>query len=388
MKRKYVSKRYWKPQQTAMGQSDILAKSFDDVINLSLGDPDLNTPQSIIQKAFEDAKAGHTKYTDFRGDPELIAEICRFYQEEYEMQISPAEVFVTSSATVGMHLALEAILDDGDEVILQTPYFTPYPQQVRLSRGIPVELPTYEEEDFQINVERLESLISARTKALVINTPNNPTGSCLSLQTMHQIAAVVKKYDLIVIADDIYTDYSYENPFTPFAKIDGMRERTITLNSFSKGFNMTGWRVGHIVAPDYLTEVIQEINENVCFTTPSISQRAAIYALQHRKELQPPIIEEYRKRVSYAASRINRIPKMRVLEPPKGTFYLFPNIKETGLTSEAVSEQILREAHVALLPGSTFGACGQGYLRIACTVGMDKMKEAFDRIEKMEIFHK
>ena len=205
---------------------------------------------------------------------------------------------------------------------------------------------------------------------------------------MHQIAAVVKKYDLIVIADDIYTDYSYENPFTPFAKIDGMRERTITLNSFSKGFNMTGWRVGHIVAPDYLTEVIQEINENVCFTTPSISQRAAIYALQHRKELQPPIIEEYRKRVSYAASRINRIPKMRVLEPPKGTFYLFPNIKETGLTSEAVSEQILREAHVALLPGSTFGACGQGYLRIACTVGMDKMKEAFDRIEKMEIFHK
>ncbi len=386
VKNKYISKRYWKSHQTAMGQSDAMAKSFNDVINLSLGDPDLNTPSSIIQKAFEDANAGHTKYTDFRGDPELVMEICKFYKTEYDMSISPAEVFVTSSATVAMHLALEAILDDGDEVILQAPYFTPYPQQVLLSRGIPVELPTLECEDFQINVDRLESLITERTRALVINTPNNPTGSCLSLQTMQEIADVVRKHDLIVIADDIYTDYSYENPFKPFAKIEGMRERTITLNSFSKGFNMTGWRVGHIVAPAYITDVIQEINENVCFTTSSISQRAAIYALRHRKELQPPIVEEYHNRVNYAASRINKIPKMRVIEPPKGTFYLFPCIKETGLSSEEVADLILKEAHVALLPGSTFGTCGQGYLRIACTVGMEKLEEAFNRIEKMSIF--
>ena len=388
MKHKFIAKRYWKDQSTAMGQSDEMAKSFDDVINLSLGDPDMTTPEPIIEAAFRDAKAGHTKYTDFRGDPELRAEICRYYEKNFGMPVRDEEVFVTASACLGMYLALEAILDDGDEVILQAPYFTPYPQQVELARGIPVELATYEEEDFQVNVERLENLITERTKALVINSPNNPTGNCLTTETMREIARIAEAYDLIVISDEIYTAYSYQHPFVPFASLPGMAERTITLNSFSKGFNMTGWRVGHIVAPDYLTEVIQEINENVCFTTPSISQRAAIYALQHRKELQPPIIEEYRKRVSYAASRINRIPKMRVLEPPKGTFYLFPNIKETGLTSEAVSEQILREAHVALLPGSTFGACGQGYLRIACTVGMDKMKEAFDRIEKMEIFHK
>lgn len=386
MKHKYVSKRYWKRHLTAMGQSDVLAKSFDDVINLSLGDPDLNTPEAIIRKAFEDACAGHTKYTDFRGDSELIEEICKFYREEYDMEVSPQEVFITSSATVGMHLALEAILDDGDEVILQAPYFTPYAQQVKLSRGVPVELPTYEEDEFQIQAERLEGLITERTKALVINTPNNPTGSCLSQETMQQIAEIVQKYDLVVIADDIYTDYSYENPFVPFAKIEGMRERTITLNSFSKGFNMTGWRVGHIVAPVYLTDVIQEINENVCFTTPSISQRAAIYALQHRKELQAEILAEYRKRVEFAAKRINQIPKMSVMEPPKGTFYLFPNIKKTDLSSEEIAELILKEAHVVLLPGTTFGACGEGYIRIACTVGIDKLEEAFSRIEKMKIF--
>ncbi|MFR2965578.1 MAG: aminotransferase class I/II-fold pyridoxal phosphate-dependent enzyme [Anaerovoracaceae bacterium] len=154
MKHKYIAKRYWKDQSTAMGQSDVMAKSFDDVINLSLGDPDLITHPLIIEKSYEDAKAGHTKYTDFRGDPELRAEICNFYKEEYDMDVKDEEVFVCASACLGMYLALEAIVDDGDEVILQAPYFTPYPQQVELARGIPVELPTYEEEDFQINTEK------------------------------------------------------------------------------------------------------------------------------------------------------------------------------------------------------------------------------------------
>lgn len=177
MKHKFIAKRYWKDQQTAMGKSDEMAKTFDDVINLSLGDPDLITDDIIIDGAFADAKAGHTKYTDFRGDPELRAEICRFYREEYGMGVRDEEVFVCASASLGMYLSLEAIVDDGDEVILQAPFFTPYPQQVELARGIPVELATYEDEDFQINIERLESLITERTKALVINSPSNPTGN-------------------------------------------------------------------------------------------------------------------------------------------------------------------------------------------------------------------
>jgi len=380
MKHKYIAKRYWKDQSTAMGQSDVLAKSFDDVIDLSLGDPDLTTDLRIIEAAFADAKAGHTKYTDFRGDPELRQAIIDFYKEEYDMDIADEEIFVAASGCLAMYLVLEAILDDGDEVILQAPYFTPYPQQVELARGIPVELPTYEEEDFQINVERLESLITERTKALVINSPSNPTGNCLTVETMEKIAAIAEKYDLIVISDDIYTAFSYQNPFVPFASLPGMQERTIIINSFSKNFTMTGWRVGNIVAPDYIIKIVQQINENVVFTAPSISQRAAIFALRHRGEVQPPMIEEYRKRMFYAAERINAIPKISVIYPPKGSFYLFINIKGMGMSSVDAADLILREAHVLTLPGNAFGECGEGYVRIACTVGIDTLKEAFDRI--------
>lgn len=386
MKHKFIAKRYWKDQSTAMGQSDVLAKSFDDVINLSLGDPDLTTHELIIEKAFEDAKAGHTKYTDFRGDPELRAEICKFYKEEYGMDVADEEVFVSASACLGMYLALEAIVDDGDEVILQAPYFTPYPQQVELARGIPVELPTYEEEDFQINIERLESLITERTKALVINSPSNPTGNCLTVETMEKIAAIAEKYDLIVISDDIYTSFSYQNPFVPFASLPGMKERTIILNSFSKNFTMTGWRVGNIIAPDYIIRTIQQINENVVFTAPSISQRAAIYALRNRDTVQPEMVAEYKKRMFFAAEKINEVPKMSVIYPPKGSFYLFINIKKSGLTSEEAADVILRKAHVLMLPGNDFGNCGEGYLRIACTVGVDKLGEAIDRIKKISEF--
>lgn len=383
MKHKFIAKRYWKDQSTAMGQSDVLAKSFDDVIDLSLGDPDLTTHSDIIDAAFADARAGHTKYTDFRGDPELRQAIIDFYKEEYNMDIKDEEIFVAASGCLAMYLVLEAILDDGDEVILQAPFFTPYPQQVELARGIPIELPTYEEEDFQINIERLESLITERTKALVINSPSNPTGNCLTVETMEKIAQIAEKYDLIVVSDDIYTAFSYQNPFVPFASLPGMQERTIIINSFSKNFTMTGWRVGNIIAPDYIIKIVQQINENVVFTAPSISQRAAIYALHHRDEVQPAMIEEYRKRMFYAADRITKIPKISVINPPKGSFYLFINIKETGLSSVEAADMILREAHVLTLPGNAFGDCGEGYVRIACTVNVDTLKEAFDRIERV-----
>ena len=340
MKHRFVSKRYWKDQQTPMGKVDELAKNYNDVINLSLGDPDLTTHELIIRKSFEDASAGHTKYTDFRGDPELRAEICKYYKDMFGMTVKDEEVFVSASGCLAMYLALEAILDDGDEVILQAPFFTPYPQQVELARGIPVELPTYEEEDFQINIERLESLIS------------------------------------------------YQHPFVPFASLPGMQERTIIINSFSKDYTMTGWRVGNIIAPECIIKTVQQINENVVFTAPSISQRAALHGMRNRQIVQPEMVEEYRKRVYYAAERINEIPNMHVLYPPKGTFYLFVNIKDTGLDSVDVSDIILREAHVLTIPGIAFGNCGEGYIRLACTVNVDTLKEAFDRIGKVSIFQK
>lgn len=386
MKHPYIAKRYWKDMSTAMGQSDVMAKRFDDVINFSLGDPDIITPEAIINKAFEDAKAGYTKYTDFRGDPDLRDAISKFYKEDYRMDVKDEEIFVCASGCLGMYLALEAIIDDGDEVILQAPYFTPYPQQVELARGIPIELPTYEEEDFQINVDRLESLINERTKAIIINSPSNPTGNCLTIDTMKKIGEIAEKHDLIVISDEIYTCFSFQHEFVPFASLPGMSKRTITINSFSKNFVMTGWRIGNIIAPDYIISTIQQINENVVFTAPSISQRAAIYALEHRKTVQPPITEEFKKRVEYCAKRINNIPNMHVLTPPKGSFYLFINIKDTGLSSVECADLIMKEAHVLMLPGNAFGNCGEGFLRIACTVNLEKTKVAFDRIEKMSVF--
>lgn len=387
MKNKFISKRYWIDRSTPMGQSDVLAKSFDDVINLSLGDPDLITDEIIISNAFEDAKRGHTKYTDFRGDPELRSEIINYYYEEFGMNVKDEEVFVTASGCLAMYLVLEAILDDGDQVILQSPFFTPYSQQVELARGIPVELPTYEEEDFQINIERLEGLITERTKAIVINSPSNPTGSCLTTETLKALAEVAIKYDLIIISDDIYTAFSYEHPFVPIAQLSGMKERTIIINSFSKNFTMTGWRVGNIIAPDYVVKIVQQINENVVFTAPSISQRAAIHALRNSTLIQPKLIKEYKDRTYLASKLINDIPNMSVIYPPRGTFYLFVNIKKTGLSSIEVADVILKQAHVLVLPGIAFGQCGEGYVRIACTVNRDLIKEAFARIANMKMFN-
>ena len=386
MRHKFIAKRYWKDISTPMGKVDELAKNYNDVINLSLGDPDWTTNKIIIDGAYKDALAGHTKYTEFRGDPELRTEIRKYYKESFNLDLKDEEIFVTASGCLAMYLIMEAILDDGDEVILQAPYFTPYPQQVELARGVPVELPTYEEEDFQIDIDRLESLINERTKALVINTPSNPTGNCLTVDTMKKIADIAERYDLIVISDDIYTAFSYQHPFVPFVSIGNMKSRTCVINSFSKDFTMTGWRIGNIIAPDYIVRTIQSINENVVFTAPSVSQRAAIHALRNRDVIQPPMIDEYKKRVFYAAERINQIPKMHVITPPKGTFYLFINIRETGLNSVEVSNVILREAHVLTIPGISFEMCGEGYLRIACTVDVDLLKEAFDRIEGVSIF--
>ncbi len=387
MKNKYIAKHLWKDKSTAMSGSDVVAASFNDCINLSLGDPDFTTDQRIIDAAFKDASNGYTKYPNFQGDPELRQEIINFYKEEYGVELDDKEVLVTASGSVAMYIAMATLLDKDDEVILQGPFFSPYPQQVALNGGIPVELPTYEEEDFQVIPERLESLITERTKAIVVNSPSNPTGNCMTEETMKKIAEIAIKYDLIVVSDEIYTSFSYQHPFQPLITIPGMRERTITINSFSKNFIMCGWRVGNMIAPPEITKAMLGVSENIVFTAPSISQRAALHGLRMRHEIQPPIVEEFKKRMFYAAERINGLKNMHVLYPPKGSFYLWINIKDTGLTSAAVSDLILKEAHVLMLPGDAFGNCGEGFLRIACTVGVDKLGEAFDRIAKIDMFN-
>lgn len=384
MKNKYIAKKYWKDSSTPMGAVDQLAKKFDNVINLSLGDPDVITNEGIINAAFEDAKKGYTKYTDFRGDPEFRAEIVKYYKDYLKADIKDENVMVTTSACLGMFLALQAILDPQDEVIIHSPYFTPYYQQIELAGGVPVELETLEKDGFQIDLQKLEAAITERTKAVVINSPNNPTGAVFSRETLQGIVALAEKYDLIIIADEIYGSYTYGKDFISMIEFKQIKNQLIILNSFSKDFTMTGWRIGQMIAPEEIIKVVQQINENVVFTAPSISQRGAIYALRNREAIQATFVDEYKNRVLYAAKRINEIPWMSVREP-EGTFYLFINIQKTGLSSEEVTQKILEEAKVLSIPGNAFGTYGEGYIRIACTVGIPELEKAFDRIAKISL---
>ncbi len=384
MKHKFISKRYWKDQTTPMGAVDDRAKLFNNVINLSLGEPDQTTNEGIIDFAFQEAKKGHTHYTDFRGDPELREEIRHFYRDEFRAVVHDQEVMVTASACLGVFLVLEAVLDPGDEVILPAPYFTPYYQQVQLAGGVPVEMPTYEEENFQVDVKRLEESINERTRAIVLSSPMNPTGAVISEETMQIIGDIAIKKDLLIIVDEVYQAYVYDGEFKSMITIQDIRDRLVIVNSFSKDYKMTGWRVGNIIAPREIIRICQQINENVVFTAPSISQRAAVYALRNRKTLLSNTRELYRERLHYATNRANQIPWMSVLEP-QGTFYLFVNIKKTGLSSEEASKMILDQAKVLTIPGNSFGQCGEGYLRIACVVSKEKLAEAFDRIEEIKL---
>lgn len=385
MKNKHISKRYWNSISTPMGASGDLLSKYDDIINFSLGDPDVTTDERIINKAFKDALDGHTHYTDFYGYLELRQALKDYYKEDYDYDLEIDEIMITTSGCHAMWLTMEAILDDDDEVIIPSPYFTPYPHQVKLARGKPVMMDLKESNHYQIEVDVLESLITNRTKAIILNTPSNPTGACLTRETMEKIAKVVEKHDLIVVADDIYTKFSFSEPFIPFTSLPGMKERTITIGSFSKDYAMTGWRIGYILSNAHTIRILKDINENNVFTAPSISQRAALHAISMRNEIQPPMIEEFKSRVFAAYERIKGLNNITVL-PPKGTFYLFPNIKATGLSSQEVADKIFEEAHVLVLPGNAFGENGEGYIRIAVTVGEEKINEAFDRIAKMDIF--
>lgn len=385
MRKNFTSKKHIRLNTTAMGASNDLVKKYDDIIDLSLGDVDFKTPELVIRKAMEDALLGHTHYTDFLGDIELRKEIKKFYKKNYNINLKLEEIMVTTSGCHGMWLVLESILDDDDEVIIHEPYFTPYSYQIMLARGKPIFLPTYEEENFEISPRRLEKLITEKTKAVIINAPNNPTGTCFQTKTLKRVLELAIEYDFVIIADDVYTTFSFENPFTPMISLCKGEDRIITINSFSKNYAMTGWRIGNVIASKSIIKVMRNINENNVFTAPSISQRAALYALRFHETINPPIVNEIKNRLNYAYERINKIPRLTSLKP-KGSMYLFPNIRETGYSSEEVCKSLLDEAHVLALPGNAFGNSGEGYIRLAMSVGLPELKVAFDRIEKISIF--
>ncbi len=354
-------------------------KRYPDVIDLSIGDTDFTTDRRIIDAAFADACAGYTHYGDPKGDPELISAIRRAWKEDFGQDVSEQEVLVTTSSCIGMSQALMGILNPGDEVIVFGPYFADYASQAALAGGRAVEVPTYEADAYRPQEDALRHAITPKTRAMIVNTPCNPTGAAYDMNTLQMLARVAQEYDLLILADEIYTRYLYDGEFIPMRTLPGMADRTVTLNSFSKNFLMTGWRVGYIIAHPELIQVFKAVNDALTYAAPSISQRAAIKALSIRDEIAEAYITKYRDRVFYASDCIEKIPYLTLLRP-RGTFYLFPGIQKTGMDDRTFASFLLEKAHLLVSPGCAFGKAGEGHFRIACTVSRDKLEEAMKRL--------
>lgn len=361
--------------------TEALAK-YDDIIDLSIGDTDFTTDSAIIDAAFRDARSGHTHYGNPKGDPELIAAYCAAWEEDFGQKLAADHVMVSASSCMGMGLAMMAILDPGDEVIVFSPYFAIYKSQIELAGGVCVEVPTYAGEGYTIYEARLRAAVTPKTKAIIFNNPTNPTGMAYGEDTLRMLARVAEEYDLLIAADEIYTTYLFEGSYVPLRTLPGMEKRTITLNSFSKNFLMTGWRVGMLIAEPEILSVMLNINGSLIYTTPSISQRAALEALRQRARIRETYVAAYRDRIFYSAERIEKIPYLSLVRP-KGTFYLFPGVEKTGLSAPEFCKQLLEKAHILVTPGDAFGSTGAGHIRIACTVDIDKLKVAYDRMEKL-----
>lgn len=381
--KQYIARRFAGAQGGLSLDTDALRR-YDDIIDLSIGDTDFTTDRRIIDAAFRDACAGYTHYGDPKGDPELIDAVCTAWREDFGQEVSPSEVLITTSSCMGMSQVMLGLLNPGDEVIVFGPYFAVYKQQIELAGGVCVEVKTCAEDGFAPREDALRAAVTPRTRVLILNTPCNPTGAAYGRETLEMIARVAREYDLLVAADEIYTRYLYDGEFIPLRTLPGMRDRTVTLNSFSKNFMMTGWRVGCIIAHPELIRVFQYVSNGMTYTAPSISQRAALHALKIRNQVADEYISQYRERVFYTADRLQAIPWIGLFRP-RGTFYLFPGVMKTGLTDAAFCGRLLEEAHLLVAPGSAFGEAGRGHFRIAATVPMEKLREAMDRLEKMNI---
>jgi len=378
MNRPLIAERFLQPEENLLMEIATLAKKTPNLIDLSIGDPDLITDATIIEAAFADVKAGHTKYTASDGSADFIQTVVDFYQKQYQLTFSPSQVRGTVGALHGMYLALAAIIDPDDEVIIHEPYFSPYKQQVELVGGVPVFIPTFEKDGFQIDVDVLKAAITEKTRAIIINSPNNPTGAVFSPETFEKIAAVAIDHDLLILSDEVYEAFCFDDTFVPMAAF--APENTITFSSFSKAFAMTGWRIGYMIAPESINLTAKLINEAIAYSAPTPSQRAGIYALNHYDTLVPQVVAVFKERLTYIEQRVAEIPFLS-LSPVKGSMYAFINIEQTGLDSVSFVEKLLKETSVLMIPGKAFGeTTGDGYVRLAATQSLDLLKEAFDRI--------
>ena len=358
-----------------------MAKAYDDVIDFTLGDPDVPTHHKIKEAGCKAIQDGKTRYSQNAGLLELREVISDYYIRKEGFEYDPiSEIIVTVGAMEGLYLALLSITNPGDEYIIPAPYYVNYGQMVHMCGGIPVIVDKPAEEPLSFRVEDIEAAITPKTKAIIINTPSNPSGKIIPWNKIEKLAELAKKHDLYVISDEVYKCLIYgENKFKSIVSIDGMRERTILTNSLSKEFCMTGWRIGYVLANKEIVANMTKLQENVCACAPLPSQYAAIEALSSKEDYSANMKSIFSERRDALVSGINSIKGLSCT-PPDATFYLMVDISKTGLKSFDFACKLLESVHVAVVPGVTYGQSCDNYVRIAFTKNVDVIKQGVERI--------
>ncbi len=359
-----------------------IAATMDDVISLGVGEPDFQTPWSIRKAGIESLQRGKTKYTSNWGLIELRREISSYLERKFGTKYCPDnEILVTVGGSEAIDAALRALVDAGDEVIIPQPSYVCYEPITRIIGGVPVILNTKAENDFKVTVDELKSLITDKTKVLILPYPSNPTGAIMEREDLEAIAKVLKDTNIMVLSDEIYAELTFSGkPHVSPASIDGMWERTITVNGFSKAFSMTGWRLGYVCGPKPIIDEITKIHQFAIMSSPTTSQYAAIEALKNCDEDVQYMLKQYDMRRRMIVSGFNKIGL--TCREPKGAFYAFPSIKSTGMSSEEFCEKLLYSKKVAVVPGTAFGESGEGFIRASYCYSVEHIKEALARIEE------
>lgn len=357
---------------------DIVAQ-MDDVVSLGVGEPDFHTPWHVREEGIYALEKGLTTYTSNSGLLELRQEVSRYLEQQYGISYRPEDqVLITVGASEAIDLAMRAVIEPGDEVLIPEPSYVSYAPCVILAGGVPIAVPTTEESEFRLTAANLEQSITSRSKILVLPYPNNPTGAIMESQDLAEIAKVIAKHDLLVISDEIYSELTYGIKHVSIASIPGMYERTLVINGFSKAFSMTGWRLGYVAGDPELIAAMTKIHQFTIMCTPTISQYAAIEALRNGRESVEAMRSEYDLRRKFVVHAFRKIG-LDCFEP-KGAFYVFPSIKSLGMSSEEFCNRLLKEERVAVVPGTAFGSCGEGHIRCSYAYSLRNLEEAMVRI--------
>ena len=379
------------PAAKAMRPSGIrkffdLAADMPHCISLGVGEPDFKTPWSVRDAGIRSLELGRTKYTANSGLKELRGEICNYLQRRFELHYKEENVLVTVGGSEAIDLAIRAVVRPGDEVIIPEPCFVCYEPITQLTGGVPVHIATRAEDQFRLTADQLRAAITPKTKLLIFPYPNNPTGAVMSAAEMEEIAAVLRETNVLVLSDEIYSELTYGlDRHVSIASLPGMAERTIVVNGFSKSYAMTGWRLGYAAGPAPLIKVMTKIHQSCIMSAPTTSQYAAITALRQCDDQIEMMRDEYNRRRRYVVKALNEMG-LTCFEP-RGAFYVFPSIQISGLTSSEFCEQLLREKEVAIIPGSAFGASGEGYARISYAYSVDHLQTAMKRIREFLTEH-